>query len=286
MKYCVTGSAGFIGSHMMKRLMPDAFGIDKVGGKYADLSEKFDPKIVQCETIFHFAASPDVRASMHNPQEAIKNNIVATANLLEACRKSSVKKIVFASTSAVYGNADTIPTPENSEIRPVSVYGATKAACESLIRSYHETYGMDAIIVRYANVFGPGSLHGVMHDFTKKLLTDPNSLEILGDGLQSKSYIYIDDAIDATLIASRSGGWEIYNIGSNECTTVRQIANLISSQLGATPHMNFLGGECGWTGDIPRCQLDTSKIKGLGWKQMTGLEEGLRKYVDWVKKNA
>ena len=291
MTVCVTGGSGFIGGHISRAL--ESAGHDVVivdrqtpasGARFVMLDISKAPLVgIEAHTIFHFAASPDVRQSMSNPAETIENNFIATHNVLEACRRLDVKKIIFASTSAVYGNADTAPTPEHAEIRPVSVYGATKAASEALIRAYHESYGMDATILRYANIYGPGSRCGVMHDFVRKLQKNPEELEILGDGMQSKSYLYIDDAVEATMLAAREKGWRIFNIGSETQTTVTEIARLVTGSMGlGAARFRFTGGTAGWAGDIPRFLLDVSKIKSLGWREKTGLAEGVRSYVDWV----
>jgi UDP-glucose 4-epimerase len=297
MHVCITGGSGFIGANLARRLSKrndDVVIIDKNSSKdgsekfvHCDLSQDFDTKIVACDTIFHFAASPSVKESMENPGEGLQNNVIATQNILEACRKQGVKKIVFASTSAVYGNADVMPTPENSELKPISVYGATKVACEALIRAYCETYGMDGIILRYANIYGPGSRHGIMYDFVKKLQRDRKHLEILGNGRQSKSYLYIDDAIDATLLAAEKKGWNVFNIGSERQTTALEIASMIAEKM-EIKNLRFVCGtdEAGWIGDIPRFLLDISKINALGWKEHTNIKDGIWKYVEWIIGNA
>jgi len=166
------------------------------------------------DVVFHFAANPEVRVSTTNPEIHFNENIVATFNLLEAMRKKGVKELVFASSSSVYGEPEEIPVDENAPIRPVSVYGASKAACEALIHAYSKLYGIKAVVLRYANVVGPRLRHGVVWDFINKLLKNPAELEILGDGKQVRSYIYIDDAIEATILPGEQteASYEVYNI--------------------------------------------------------------------------
>ncbi len=296
MKVCVTGGSGFIGTHLARALITEGRGvsvIDKVRPATSivnninifqcDLTRSFNTSIFSADAVFHFAASVDVKKSMENPMESIENNVIATQNVLDACRKQDVKKIVFASTSTVYGNADKIPTSEDAELRPVSVYGATKAACEMLIRSYYETYGIDALILRYANIYGPGSRQGVVQDFVKKLSADTSQLEILGNGMQSKSYLYIDDAIAATLLAANTKGWNVFNIGSEKQTTVKEIAEMVIDAIGLTNvQLKFSNGVSGWPGDVPRFLLDVTKIKALGWQEKTDIRTGVRQYVEWL----
>ncbi len=291
MRACITGGSGFIGSHLAGALSSgnEITVIDKNKPQHdirfiqADLKKQLDPGALKCDILFHFAASPDVKNSMTKPMDSIENNIIATQNVLEACRTQDVGKIVFASTSAVYGNAKAIPTQEDEELKPVSVYGATKVACEALIRSYHETYGIHAIIMRYANIYGPGSKHGVMHDFVEKLIADSSCLEVLGNGQQSKSYLYIDDAIRATLLASKRNGWNVFNTGSKTQASVVQIAETIINKMKLHDvKIKFLGGETGWPGDVPRFLLDVRKLESLGWKEETDIKTGIEKYVDWM----
>lgn len=290
MTIIITGGSGFIGRHLARRLSEteDLVIMDKAKPSFpanfiqCDLSKECKPGS-DTDALFHFAASPDVRKSMETPSESMENNVVATHNILEACRKHDIKKIIFASTSAVYGNAEIIPTPETAELKPVSIYGATKAACEAFIRAYHEAYGLDAVILRYANIYGPGSNHGVMHDFVRKLQADKSRLEILGNGAQSKSYLYIDDAIDATLMASQMKGWHVFNVGSEKQTTVEEIAQIVAEALGiGNVQLSFTGGEGGWAGDVPKFLLDVTKIKAHGWRETTGIKTGAKNYVQWL----
>jgi UDP-glucose 4-epimerase len=216
MPILVTGGAGFIGSHLVDRLVKEGFNVRVIdnlsSGRLENLTQHRDDPRVEVmigdlkkmedalkavdgvDTVFHFAANPEVRVSTTNPEIHFNENVVATFNLLEAMRKRDVKELVFASSSSVYGEPEQIPVSEDAPIRPVSVYGASKAACENLIHAYVKLYGIKAVILRYANVVGPRLRHGVVWDLINKLRKNPNELEILGDGKQVRSYIYIDDA--------------------------------------------------------------------------------------------
>lgn len=292
----ITGGSGFIGSHLAEKLSEkkaekeDIVVVDLNNYNYSGNVKpiKYDIRrpcegVINGDVVFHFAAVADVRDSMKNPQETSESNIMATLNILEACRKNDVKKIVFASTSTVYGIKEGA-IKETDALEPVSVYGATKAAAEMVIRAYHKMYGMDAIILRYANIFGPRSRRGVMYDFYKKLEQDKRKLEILGDGKQSKSYLYIKDTIDATLLAAEQKGFCIFNVGSDQQVTVKEIAKIMTDTLGLKDvTFEYTGGEAGWKGDIPRFIFDTSKIKKIGWSQKVSFMQGMEEYVRWLK---
>lgn len=297
MKVFVTGAAGFIGSHLVDRLLSMGFevlGLDNLSsGSMDNLSIAFnydgfkfikadllEPSnwinfISGVDVVFHFAANPEVRHSLRDPLDHYRNNVEATLNLLEACRKFNVKLFVFASSSTVYGDPEVIPTPENHPIKPISVYGATKASCELLCRVYSDLYGIRSLVLRYANVIGPRITHGVIVDFINKLKSNPRILEILGDGTQIKSYLYIDDAIDATIMAFNKFSFEnlnfeVYNVGSMDQICVREIADIIVSCMGLfnvkyVYKLMTIDGR-GWPGDVKVMLLDISKISSrVGW---------------------
>ena len=296
----ITGAAGFIGSHLVDKVASGdegfIIGIDNlsngstsnierhIGKRYfrfvkADLKEPSSTWIEymkDADIVYHFAANPEVKLSAERPDFSFQDNIVASFNLLEAMRKHDVKYLVFASTSTVYGDAKTIPTPEDYHpLRPISVYGATKLAVENIIYSYTSLYGIRALILRFANIIGPRSNHGVIVDFIKKLRKNPRELEILGDGTQKKSYLHIDDAVDAVLHlvkyhSSRGWTYEIYNVGSSDWITVREIAGIVVRELGlSNVKYRFkpatLDGR-GWPGDVKQMLLDTSKLQSTGWR--------------------
>jgi UDP-glucose 4-epimerase len=226
------------------------------------------------DTIFHLAANPEVRVSTTDPEVHFRQNVVTTFNLLEYVRKTQKNpKFVFASTSAVYGEPDIIPTPENyAPLKPISVYGATKLACEALITAYAYNYGFRTIVCRLANTIGPRSSHGVIHDFIQKLRKNPNELEILGDGTQNKSYLYIQDCVDALLtgVKNTEAPVEIYNIGSEDQVNVKAIAKTVIKEMRlGDVKLNLTGGVeggRGWKGDVKHMLLNIDKIKSLGWK--------------------
>ena len=290
----VSGGAGFIGSHLVDELLKRGFRVrvvdnlssgslenvrHNIGNKNfefvrGDLKNPEDSlkAVKDVEIVYHLAANPEVRVSTTAPEIHFKENVITTFNLLEACRKvDAVKKLVFASSSTVYGDAKVFPTPENHELKPISVYGASKAACESLICSYAYLYGFKAASLRYANIVGPRLRHGVVFDFLMKLKGDPNVLKVLGDGTQKKSYLYISDAIEATLLVTDklTERFETYNIGNEDWITVAEIAEIVSKIAGLKPKIIFTGGTRdgrGWPGDVKYMLLSIEKIKKLGWK--------------------
>jgi UDP-glucose 4-epimerase len=226
------------------------------------------------------AADPDVRQSAVNPDPTMRNNILVTYRVLEAMRLHNIPELVFTSTSTVYGDAAVIPTPENyTPLEPVSVYGASKLACEALISSYCHSFGMKAWIFRFANIIGARSGHGVITDFIHKLRQNPEELEILGDGKQTKSYLEVHECIAAMLYATGKarGTVNTFNIGSEDWIDVKSIAEIVTEEMHL-PHtkFRFTGGERGWVGDVPKMQLSVEKIKGLRWKPQIGSRESVR----------
>ncbi|MEM3551160.1 MAG: NAD-dependent epimerase/dehydratase family protein, partial [Candidatus Bathyarchaeia archaeon] len=205
-------------------------------------------------------------------------------NVLEACRLNDVKQIIFASSSVVYGNAK-IPTPEEAPIAPISNYGAAKVASEFYLSTYSHLYGLKATVLRYANIIGPRLTHGVIYDFYHKLKKNPKRLEILGDGNQKKSYLHVNDAVDATLLAAeKTEKYSVFNVGSEETITVREIARLVVSLMNLqNVKYEFTGGKTGWPGDIPLMLLSIETLKSLGWKPERSIKESIRDTVNWLK---
>lgn len=307
----VTGGAGFIGSHLVDHLVSMRAKVKVVdnlsSGRIENLAQHRDSQNVEIvigdlkdreicinvvkdvEVVFHFAANPEVRVSTIDPETHFRENIVATFNLLEAMRRRDVKVIVFASSSSVYGEPEEIPVKEDAPIRPVSVYGATKAACETLIHAYTRLYGFKAVIFRYANVVGPRLRHGVIYDFLQKLKNNPHKLEILGDGTQIRSFIYVDDAVEATILAyqkSRSR-FEIYNVASEDWITIKDVADIVVKTLNLRNVKYILkpvAHGVGWLGDVKKIALDISKLKSLGWKPKLSSREAVAKTVKDLSK--
>lgn len=300
MKTAVTGGAGFIGSHLTDALAAgghDVLVIDNLSaGKKEQINKK--AKFVQkdiksdltsdlggIETVFHLAADPIVSASASNPKKTLDSNVVGTFSVLEACRKANVRHIVLASTSTVYGEAGVIPTPETHPCAPISNYGASKLACEAYVSAYSGSYGIKGTSLRFANIFGERSTHGVMFDFFHKLKKDPKRLEILGDGKQDKSYLHVSDCVSAILVAwkKQKAQYDVFNIGSKDKITVNSLARLMCELMELEPEFVHTGGQKGWKGDVPIMLLDVKKLESIGWKQKVSFEEGVERYLRWLE---
>lgn len=305
MKALVTGGAGFIGSHMVDYLVKNgkevrvfdnlASGDMKnlehcIGNPLFEMMEgdlldrdTLDQAVNGCNEVYHLAANPEVNAKNASPEDSYRQNIEATYNLLEAMRASGKQKfIAFTSSSTVYGEAEKIPTKEDyGPLVPISMYGATKLACEAMLTAYASNYGFRAIIYRLANVVGPRSNHGVTYDFVHKLLKDPSQLEVLGDGSQSKSYLYVDDCVSGIMKGVERGNVvDIYNIGTNSMTNVLEIAETVKSAMGLDKaEIKLTGGVDGgrgWKGDVKIMQLELSQLMSTGWRPIHGSSEAVR----------
>ena len=250
-------------------------------------AEKIRKAVKDQSTVFHFAANPEVRIGETRPRIHFEENLVATFSLLEALRQEKAfDTLVFASTSTVYGTASMLPTPENyAPLIPISTYGASKLGCEALISSYAHTFGFRALMVRLANIIGPRSNHGVIVDFARKLKVNPNSLEILGDGTQNKSYMYIDDCIDAILhltdvFVENREKVGIFNVGSSDQIAVRRIADIAAQELSLSnvsyTYTGAAEGGGGWVGDVRNMRLSAEKLKATGWKPLYNSEQAVR----------
>ena len=295
--YLVTGGAGFIGGHLVDRLI-NGNTITVIDNLSSGKREYINPKasfvkkdllelqnilidFEDLDTVFHMAANPDVKLSSVDTKTHFDQNIVATYNVLEAMRKKDVPKIVFTSSSTIYGRAP-MPTPENyGPLIPESIYGASKLACEGLISSYCHTFGFKSWIFRFANIIGGRSNHGVIPDFIQKLRTNPLELEILGDGKQSKSYLYIEECLDQILFAfdNSHDRVNIFNVGSEDHISVTKIAELVSNKMRLSPNFRFTGGDVGWKGDIPRMLLSIDKLKNLGYAPKYNSFDSVKKTI-------
>lgn len=307
----ITGGAGFIGSHLVDAFMSNGAAVH-VFDNFAsgtrtnikpwlnnsnltlienDLSKASAFKELgqnSYEIIFHLAANPEVRVGSTKPDVHFRQNIVTTKNLLEYIRKTQQSPtLVFFSTSTVYGEPSKIPTPEDhSPLRPISVYGATKLACEAIISAYAHTYGFKAVVYRLANVIGPRGKHGVIYDFIQKLKKNPKELVILGDGTQTKSYLYIDDCVKAMLVglAKTESNFETYNVGSEDQINIEAIAEIVVEAMNLKGVKFTLTGGVdggrGWKGDVKNMLLDISKIKLLGWKPTFNSKEAVEKTAE------
>ncbi|MCL4400744.1 NAD-dependent epimerase/dehydratase family protein [Candidatus Parvarchaeota archaeon] len=302
MKILITGGAGFIGSNVVEKLVADneITVIDNLSNvpddRYIrDFRKKksfsflkkdlADPEtfkdLPKFDVILHLAAHSDVRGGYEHPEIDFRQNIEVTRNLLEFIRQKGIKELMFSSTSAVYGEASVIPTPETyGPCKPISSYGATKLADEALIFAYSSYYHFRASVFRFANVVGKNSTHGAIYDFIKKLKENPKKLDVLGDGAQAKSYIHVSDCVNAILfVHSLSKVTDLFNLGNTGVTSVKKIADIVVKELGLKDvNVNFTGGYegRGWVGDVKLAELDTAKTARLGWKNEHSSDDAVK----------
>jgi UDP-glucose 4-epimerase len=306
----VTGCAGFIGSNLVDRLLQD--GHDVVGYdnfstgqrkflEQAQLSGRFNlvrgdlldlAALTQgmrgAEFVFHLAANADVRFGTQHPRKDLEQNTIAAAHVLEAMRANGIRRIAFASTGSIYGEPSVFPTPESAPFpTQTSLYGASKLAAEGLIEAYCEGFGFQGYIFRFVSILGERYTHGHVFDFYKQLREHPDELRVLGDGKQRKSYLYVQDCIDAMLraISNADEKVNIFNLGADEYCQVDDSINWICDHLGLSPRRVYAGGERGWIGDSPFIFLDTAKIRALGWKPKLTIREGVIRTLDYLRAN-
>lgn len=307
----VTGGAGFIGSHLVDRLLKenDVTVFDNFSsGRMEHVAHHLDnpnfhllkADLLDCSSlsdavsekdmVYHLAANPDVRLGAKDTRVHLMQNVMATYNILEAMRDNGVRKIAFTSTSTVYGEAGIVPTPENyGPLLPISLYGASKLACEALISSYCHTFEIKSWIYRFANIVGERGTHGVIVDFMKKLQANNRELEILGSGKQQKSYLGVKDCISAMLhcVKSSANDVNVFNIGSEDSLDVTGIADIIVDMMDLSGvQYRYTGGidGRGWRGDVKVMQLSIEKIKQLGWKPSGGSREAIVEAVQALQK--
>jgi UDP-glucose 4-epimerase len=313
MKAFLVGGAGFIGSHCLARLLADDSALVTVydnfctGRPWHVESFQNDPrvKIVRgdakdleslCramrdhDTVFHFAANADIAKAISDPTVDFWEGTYLTQNVLEAMRSTETRRIVYMSGSGVYGDVGTLPVVEDClRTLPVSPYGASKLASESLISAYSQLFGVEAVIYRFANVVGPRQTHGVGYDFIRRLLVNPRRLEILGDGNQSKSYLYVDDVIDAITIFNGRPvrGVDVYNVATEDYVSVTEIAQLAVAILNLeSVEFVYSGGSRGWKGDVPTIRFDSSKLRGAGWRNRHTSREALQRSMESILADA
>ena len=312
MKILVTGGAGYIGSHCVFSLLKNGYDVvifDNLStGQENFLSsaqentrfkfirgdilniEDLKSAMSGSDFVFHFAANADIRDNLKHPKFVFEQNAIGTFNVLEAMRANNIKFIAFSSTGSVYGEPEIFPTPEIAPF-PVqtSLYAASKDFGEGMIESYCSGYNFTGYIFRFVSLLGERYPHGHVFDFVKSLLRDPKHLTIIGNGHQKKSYLYIQDCLDAILTAINNcheiGQSYIFNLGSNEYCEVKDSAKWISQRMNLSPEFEFTGGLRGWTGDSPFIWLDTEKIRSLGWQNKLSIKQSVEKTVDYLLAN-
>lgn len=301
MKYFITGGAGFIGSNMADALMErgevtvfdnltsgrmehlvqhrDNSGFTFIEGEIGDL-DQLTRAMEGHDAVCHFAANPDIAKSMLETDLDIREGTILTYNVLEAMRKNGVKNILYPSGSGIYGDLGTTPTAEDfGPLLPISMYGASKLACEGLISAFCHMFEMQGWVFRFANVVGERQTHGVGYDFINKLKVDPDNLAILGDGTQSKSYIHVSDVIRAMLFAYDNADERvnIFNVATDDYIDVSAIAGIVIEEMGLKGvELNYSGGDRGWKGDVPKVRFNLDKVHQAGWKSEYNSEEAIR----------
>ena len=309
----VTGAAGFIGSNLVDRLLCDghhvvAYDNFSTGQRRflepASRSDRFTlvegdvldaPALTMamagCDFVFHLAANADVRFGTEHPRKDLEQNTIATFTVLEAMRANGIRRVAFSSTGSIYGEPQLFPTPETAPF-PVqtSLYGASKLAGEGLVQAYCEGFGFQGFIFRFVSILGERYSHGHVFDFYRALRDNPNALRVLGNGKQRKSYLYVQDCLDAIFCAIEHGeaadrGAHIFNLGAGEYCEVNDSIGWITAHLGLAPERTYTGGERGWIGDSPFIFLDTTKIRALGWTPKLSIREGVIKTLEYLQAN-
>lgn len=308
MRILVTGGAGFIGSHLVDALLEkgnDVIVYDNLSGGRKEFLEHcindidfiendlvnddtLEDTLKEVDHVYHVAANPDVRIGSDNTWVSVEQNIIATYNLLEAMRKArpgNPPSLSFTSTSTVYGNATVLPTPENyGPLMPISQYGASKLAAEAIISAFSDNFGIKSTVFRFANVVGSRSTHGILFDFYHKLKKDPTTLEILGDGLQRKSYIHVSDCVKGVIHATekQNTGFEYYNVGTDDYVEIKEIPEIVVEALGLeNVEFVYTGGHkgAGWKGDVKFMSLGIDKIRRTGWNYDLNSRETLERAI-------
>ncbi|HLK37645.1 MAG TPA: NAD-dependent epimerase/dehydratase family protein [Polyangiaceae bacterium] len=303
----VTGGAGFIGSHVCDELAErgasvsvyDNFstgfrefvrtreGVQVIEANLLDPS-RLTAAMRGVDFVFHLAANADIKDNLKEPRKCIDENVVATQNVLEAMRAEGVRQVAFASTGSVYGEAAVFPTPEDAPF-PIqtSLYATSKLAAEGLLSSYALGFGFSVWIFRFVSVLGPRYTHGHVIDFWRKLRRDPTRLEVLGNGLQEKSYLHVADCVAAifTAVDRSTEAINIFNLGHTGSIRVNDSIAIIARALGISPRLDYTGGERGWVGDSPKILLDTSRIRRLGWDARKSIEESIVETLRFLRDN-
>lgn len=310
MRIVVTGGAGFIGSNLVDYLLArghavvafDNFSTGRTEFlESARASAQFtciegdttEPEALVrafrgADFVYHLAANADVRRGTEHPRKDLEQNTIATYNVLEAMRENTIRRIAFSSTGSIYGEPEVFPTPETAPF-PVqtSLYGASKLAGEGLIAAYCEGFGFQSYIFRFVSLLGERYSHGHVFDFVQRLSQDPARLRVLGNGQQRKSYLYVQDCLEAMQVAidRAEGKVNIFNLGTDESCRVVDSIGWITGELGVSPSLDFTGGERGWIGDSPLIHLDCSRIRALGWAPKLTIQQGVTTTVQYLRAN-
>ena len=309
MRIIVTGAAGFIASNLIPRLLGEGhevLGLDNFFlGKREHLAPFLgDPRFrfqeqdlldgeavaahfeaFRPERVWHFAANSDISFGTRFTDFDLKGGTLVTYNVLEAMRKSGAREILFSSSGAIYGEPTVHPTPEHyGPLFPISLYAASKLACEGLITAYAHNYDIQAWIFRFGNVIGPNPTHGVIHDFVLRLREDPSRLAILGDGSQAKPYVHVEDCLDGMMFGRQHSGDRVncFNLAVEDQTSVAQIAEWVLESMGLDPErvvLDYSGGKRGWRGDVPFVNLDTTRMKALGWEPRLNSHQSVQRCI-------
>jgi UDP-glucose 4-epimerase len=309
-KAFVTGAAGFIGSNLVDRLLAaghEVTGFDNFSTGFRRFLEGacghprfrliegdlLDLDLVKravggSDFVIHLAANADVRFGPEHPRKDLDQNAIATWNVLEAMRVSGVRRIAFSSTGSVYGEPEIHPTPEEAPF-PVqtSLYGASKLAAEGLMTAYAAAFGIRTWIFRFVSILGERYTHGHVFDFYRQLLAHPDRLDVLGNGHQRKSYLYIQDCVSAILLAAEkcTAPVNIFNLGTDEYCEVNDSIGWISGHLGFAPKLCYAGGERGWIGDSPFIFLDCSRMRALGWRPEATIQQAIIRTLEYLQRN-
>ncbi|MBQ7126006.1 SDR family NAD(P)-dependent oxidoreductase [bacterium] len=308
MNILITGGAGFIGSHLADNLLAEGHTVVSfdnllrgrlsnmeeamknpeftfIRGDILDKEEFFNVfKKYSFDVIFHMAANSDIASSHDNPNVDFDNTLTTTYNVLLAMKEFGVKNLVFASTSAIYGDTGVSVDEDFGPLFPISHYGASKLASEAYISSFCENYGLKAWITRFPNVVGERATHGAIYDFINKLRKNPAELEVLGDGTQIKPYLYVKDLVEAIIMVWKNTNEQVnyFNIGVESRTTVKEMAEMVIEEMNLNASIRYTGGDRGWVGDVPQFSYSLDKIHNLGWSAKVSSNEAVRKSIQYI----